>query len=129
MEIEGEINQRSTTPTGVVQDTLTADFPRLLKTAGKVHALVLLPVKAATLLAPGRPSIFLKTQPEGIEDVDATVLKSSLKTVWADVVPKMQTQRAIIKSSFLYIIFFYKINSQNLLCAILSGSGVEILIN
>jgi hypothetical protein len=82
MEIDGEISQRSTMPTGLVQETLTADFPKLLKTAGNVHALVLFPVKAETLLAPGLPSMFLKTQPEGTDVVDATVLKSSLNAVW-----------------------------------------------
>jgi hypothetical protein len=73
----------------LVQETLTADFPKLLKTDGKVHALVLFPVKANTLLAPSRPSIFLKIQPEGIELVDATLLKSSLKTFWAEVLVKL----------------------------------------
>jgi hypothetical protein len=74
-------------PTGLVHETLTADFPKLLKTAGKVHALVLFPVKAETLLAPGLPSMFLKTQPEGTDVVDATVLKSSLNAVWALAAP------------------------------------------
>jgi len=94
-------------PTGFVQETLTADLPKLLKTAGKVHALVLFPVKAETLLAPGRPSMFTKTQPEGTDVVDATVLKSSLNAVWAMDASWMAPQKAMEKSSFLNIVDFF----------------------
>jgi len=62
---------------------LTADLPRLLNTVGKVQAFVLFPVKEETLELPGLPSMFTKTQPVGKAVVDATVLKSSLNTVWA----------------------------------------------
>ena len=79
--MDGEINQRSTAPTGLVQETLTAERIRLLKTVGKVQALVLFPVRVETLLAPGRPSMFRRTQLAGTAVVPDKVLKSSLNKV------------------------------------------------
>jgi hypothetical protein len=79
----GEIIHLSTTPTGAVHDTETADLPKAVNTVGNVHALVLLPVRVETLVAPARPSMFTRTHPLGTEVVEVRLLKFSLYTVCA----------------------------------------------
>ena len=98
------MSQRSTAPTGLVQETLTAERIRLLKTPGKVQALVLFPVRVETLLAPGRPSIFTKTQPLGTEVVPAKELKSSLNKVCAPALRVLNRNSVSRNRRFLSIV-------------------------